>query len=59
MSEATICLSVEPTDEHQEDSAGIHRTGKSDQKSMATVLHSWVLDDQQPRREDSRVFDGS
>ena len=45
-------VSVEPTDEHQRESAGIDRTGKSDQKSMATVLDSLVYDDQQPRRED-------
>ena len=49
-------VSVKPTDEHQGENAGIDRTGKSDQKSMATVLHSWVLDDQQPRMEDSRGF---
>ena len=42
---------VKPTDEHQEENPAIDRTGKSDQKSMATVLHSWVRDDQQPRRE--------
>ena len=47
---------VEPTDERQEDSAGVDRTGKWDQKSMATVLHSWVHNDQQPRREDSGGF---
>ena len=47
---------VEPTDEHQGDSAAIDRTGKSDQKSLATVLHSWVYDDQQSRREDSSGF---
>ena len=47
---------VEPTDEHQVESAGIYRTGKADQKSKATVLHSWVCDDQQPRREDSSGF---
>ena len=47
---------VEPTDEHQGESAGIDRTGKSDQKSMATVLHSWVNDGQQRRREDSCGF---
>ena len=49
-------VSVEPTDEHQGDSAGVDRTGKSYQKSMATVLHSWVRDDQQTRREDSIEF---
>ena len=43
---------VEPTDEHQRESAGVNRTGKSNQNSMATVLHSCVHDDQQPRRED-------
>ena len=47
---------VEPTDEHQEDSAGVDRTGKSDQKSMVTVLHSWDRDDQQPRMEESSEF---
>ena len=47
---------VEPTDEHQGDSVGVDGTGKSDQKSMATVLQRWVHDDQQPRREDSRRF---
>ena len=47
---------VEPTDEHQRESAGVNRTGKSNQNSMATVLHSWVQDDQQPRREDSSLF---
>ena len=49
-------VSVEPTDEHQRENAGVDRTGKSDQKSMASVLHSRVHDDQQPRREDSRRF---
>ena len=49
-------VSVEPTDEHQGDSAGVDRTGKSDQKSMAKVFHSWVYDEQQPRREDSSGF---
>ena len=49
-------VSVEPTDEHQGDSAGVDRTGKFYQKSMAKVLHSRVHDDQQPRREDSRRF---
>ena len=49
-------VSVEPTDEHQGESAGIDRTGKLDQKSTATVLHSWVHDDQQPRREDFSGF---
>ena len=47
---------VEPTDEHQGDSVGVDGTGKSDQKSMATVLQRWVHDDQKPRREDSRRF---
>ena len=47
---------VEPTDEHQGDSVGVDGTGKSDQKSMATVLQRWVHGDQQPRREDSRRF---
>ena len=52
-----ICsVAVEPTDEHQGQNAGIGRTGKLDQKSMATVLHSWVHDDQQPRREDFSGF---
>ena len=45
---------VKPTDEHQVKSAGVDRTGKSDHNSMTTVLHSWVHDNQQPRREDSR-----
>ena len=49
-------VSVEPTDEHQGDSAGVDRTGKYYQKSMATGLSDWVYDDQQPRREDSTVF---
>ena len=49
-------VSNEPTDEHQMENAEIDRTGKSDQKSMATMLHSWVYDDKQPRREDSRGF---
>ena len=49
-------VSVEPTDEHQGDSAGNHRIGKSDRKPMAKVLHSWVHDDQQPRREESSGF---
>ena len=48
--------SVKPTDEHQEDSAEIDRTGKSDQKSMATVLHSWVYENQERRRKDSSEF---
>ena len=56
--ESQLCDSVlvEPTDEHQEDSAAIDRKGKSDQKSLATLLRSWVYDDQQPRREDSNGF---
>ena len=49
-------VSVEPKDEHQGECAGIDRTGKSDQKSRATVMHSWVHDDQQPRREDPSRF---
>ena len=49
-------VSVEPTDKYLGERAGIDRTGKFDQKSMATVLHSRVHDDQQPRREDSSVF---
>ena len=49
-------VSVEPTDEDQGESAGVYRTGKSDQKSAATVLQSWVHDDQQPRREESSGF---
>ena len=49
-------VSVEPTDGHQLESAGFYRTGKCDQKSMATVLDSLVHDDQQPRREDFRGF---
>ena len=47
---------VEPTAEHQSESAGVERTGKSDHDSMTTRLPSWVHDDQQPRREDSCVF---
>ena len=49
-------VSVEPTDEHQEDRAGVDRTGKSDHNSMTTLLHSWVRDEQQPRMEDSSGF---
>ena len=33
---SSVC--VEPTDEHQEDSAGLDRTGNSYQKSVAKVL---------------------
>ena len=55
-SQLSCSVSVEPTDDHQRESAGIDRTGKFDQKSMATVLYSLVHDDQQPRREDSRRF---
>ena len=55
-SQLNSCVSVEPTDEHQEDSAGVDRTGKSNHNSMTTVLHSWVRDDQQPRGEDSSEF---
>ena len=47
---------VKPTNGHHGERAGIDRTGKCDQKSMATVLHSWVHNDQQPRREDSGGF---
>ena len=47
---------VEPTDEHQRESDGVDRTGKSDQNSMTTVFQSWVHDDQWPRREDSCGF---
>ena len=52
--ESQLCDSilVEPTDEHQRESAGVDRTGNSDHNSMTTVLHSWVHDDKQPRRED-------
>ena len=49
-------VSVESTDEHQGERAGIDTTGKFDQESKATVLHSWVRDEQQPRREDSSGF---
>ena len=49
-------VSVEPTDEHQVKSAGIDRTGKTDRNSMTTALHSWVRDEQQPRRKDSSEF---
>ena len=55
-SQLNSSVSVEPTDEHQEDSAAIDRTGKTDEKSKAKVLYSWVYDDQQPRREDSSGF---
>ena len=55
-SQLNSSVSVEPTDEHQVESAGFYRTGKSDQKSMATVLQRWVHDEQQPRRDDSRRF---
>ena len=51
---SSVC--VEPTDDNQEDSAGVDRTGNSYQKSMAKVLYNWVYDDQQPRREDSGGF---
>ena len=56
--ESQLCDSVlvEPTDEHQRESAGVDRTGNSDQNSMAKVWHSWVHDDQQPRRKDSSRF---
>ena len=47
---------VEPTDEHQGESAGIDRTGECDQRSMARVLRRRVHDDQHPRREDSSGF---
>ena len=43
------CVLIKPTNEHQGKRAGIDRTGKIDQKSMATVLNSWVHDNQQPR----------
>ena len=49
-------VSVKPTNEHQEESAAIDKTRKTDQKSMTPVMHSWVLDDQQPRKEDSSGF---
>ena len=49
-------VSVEPTDEHQMENAEIDRTGESDQKSMAKMLHSRVHGDQQPRRDDSSEF---
>ena len=49
-------VAVEPTDEHQGESVGIDRTVKSDQKSMATILHSWIHDDQQPKREETSEF---
>ena len=48
--------SVEPTDEHQGQSAGIDGTGKSGHNSMATVFYSWFHDDQQPKKEVSRGF---
>ena len=52
-SQLSSSISVEPTNEHQGDSARVDRTGKIDQKSMANVFHSRVHDEQQPRREDS------
>ena len=55
-SELNGSVAVETTDEHQGNSAGVDRTGKYYQKSVARVLHSRVHDDQQPRREDSSVF---
>ena len=55
-SQLNTSVCVEPTDEHQWDSVGVDGTGKSDQTSMAKVLHSWVQYDQQPRREDSSLF---
>ena len=58
LNESQLCGSVsfEPTDEHQMENTEIDRTGKSDQKSIATVMHSCVYDDQQPRREESSGF---
>ena len=58
LNKSQLCGSVlvKPTDEHQRESAGVDRTGKSDQKSMDTVLHSLVHDDQQPRREGCSGF---
>ena len=58
LNENQLCGSVpvEPTDEHQRESAGVERTGKYYQKSRATVLHSWVRDEQEPRREDTSEF---
>ena len=55
-SELNGIVFVKPTDEHQGESAGIDRTGKSNHKSMATVFHSWVLDDQHPMREQTSGF---
>ena len=55
-SQLNSSVSVERTDGHQRESARVNRTGKSDQKSMATVLQRWVHDDQKPRMEDSRRF---
>ena len=55
-SELNGSVSVEPTEEHQVEIAGIQKPGKFDQKPMTTVLHSWVHDDQQLRREVSRGF---
>ena len=52
-SELNGSVLVKPTDEPHVESAGIYRTGECDKKSMATVLHSRVHDDQQPRRKDS------
>ena len=56
--ESQLCDSVlvERMDEHQKESAGVDRTGKSYHNSTTTVLHSWVHDDQRPRREDSCGF---
>ena len=55
-SQLNSIVSVEPTDGHQGERAGTDRTGKSDQKSLGKVLHSWVRDEQQPKREDSSGF---
>ena len=55
-SQLNSSVSVQPTDEHQGDSAGVEITGKYYQTSMAKVLHSRVHDDKQPRREDASGF---
>ena len=47
---------IELTDEHQREGVGIDRTGSVNQKSIATVLHKLIHDDQQTRREESSGF---
>ena len=50
-SQLKVGVSLEPTDEHQMQSAGIGRTRKSEPKSIATGLFDCVYDDQQHRRD--------